>query len=263
MTPEGVRDRLTDALKEVPAGYADLRFEEESGLNFGYRGEQMDHLHTHHSAGGLARVYHQGRWGISTFDEIEEAEGALREAWEAARWLGGPEDGQGPASLKALDEIPILSLIHLPRWTRDFRGVKLDDKLSAIAKLNRILLRSDPAVESSFVTYGEGLREIHFANTRGSYFFHGRPLIAFSFWATARAGREVQQVGDSVCSTHDFGILSGREESVEQAGRRAAALLKAPPVPSGRMTVVLDPELAGVWAHEAFGHLTQVQQFGL
>jgi len=40
-------------------------------------------------------------------------------------------------------------------------------------------------------------------------------------------------------------------------GKRAAALLKAPPCEGGTYTVVLDQGLGGVFAHEAFGHLSE------
>jgi TldD protein len=39
-----------------------------------------------------------------------------------------------------------------------------------------------------------------------------------------------------------------------KASQRAVSLLKAKPAPSGRYSVVMDPELAGTFAHEAVGH---------
>jgi TldD protein len=50
------------------------------------------------------------------------------------------------------------------------------------------------------------------------------------------------------------------EDQHDRAGeiaKRAAALLSAPPLKGGEYTVVLDPILAGVFAHEAFGHLSE------
>ncbi|MFW5857295.1 MAG: TldD/PmbA family protein [Planctomycetota bacterium] len=44
---------------------------------------------------------------------------------------------------------------------------------------------------------------------------------------------------------------------IEITARRAVDLLDAPSCPGGAQTVVLDPELAGVFAHEAFGHLSE------
>jgi TldD protein len=46
---------------------------------------------------------------------------------------------------------------------------------------------------------------------------------------------------------------NGRE-TMKKAALRAVGLLKAKPAPSGRFTVIVDPRLAGVFAHEAVGH---------
>ena len=44
---------------------------------------------------------------------------------------------------------------------------------------------------------------------------------------------------------------------LEEMAQRAVALLSAPQVKGGEYTVVLDPVLAGVFVHEAFGHLSE------
>jgi TldD protein len=49
----------------------------------------------------------------------------------------------------------------------------------------------------------------------------------------------------------------GRHALAEQVARQAVDLLSAPPVQGGRYTVVCNRRLAGVFAHEAFGHLSE------
>jgi TldD protein len=44
------------------------------------------------------------------------------------------------------------------------------------------------------------------------------------------------------------------QKIMKKAAERAVNLLKAKPAPSGRFTVIVDPRLAGVFAHEAVGH---------
>ena len=73
----------------------------------------------------------------------------------------------------------------------------------------------------------------------------------------ARDGPEVQQVAFSVGSCGDFGTVDGLHGQVREAAQRAVELLSAPEVKGGEYTVVLDPVLAGVFVHEAFGHLSE------
>jgi TldD protein len=75
--------------------------------------------------------------------------------------------------------------------------------------------------------------------------------------ATARDGQLVQRAHESVSSGTDYGKVLGLEPLAETVGRRAAELLAAPKVDGGPRTVVLDPALAGVFIHEAFGHLSE------
>ena len=51
--------------------------------------------------------------------------------------------------------------------------------------------------------------------------------------------------------------LSPIPERALEAARRSVDLLSAPPVKGGIYTVVLNPTMTGVFAHEAFGHLSE------
>ena len=75
--------------------------------------------------------------------------------------------------------------------------------------------------------------------------------------ATARDGGDVQQSGLSLGSNGDYAFAEHLHEQVEEMARCAVNLLDAPQVRGGEYTVVLDPVLAGVFIHEAFGHLSE------
>jgi TldD protein len=141
--------------------------------------------------------------------------------------------------------------------THDWRGVALDEKLRLVQVYNDVLLKTDPAIATTHVHYTEAFRTVHFASTRGAAFTEERPRLVLGLTAVARDGPLVQRAHDSVSTSTDWRAALGREAQAEAAARRAAALLKAPPCPAGPQTVVLDQELAGVFAHEAFGHLSE------
>jgi TldD protein len=54
-----------------------------------------------------------------------------------------------------------------------------------------------------------------------------------------------------------YPIVEGLDDECERVVERAVGLLHAAPVKGGRTTVIVDPVLAGVFAHEAFGHLSE------
>jgi TldD protein len=51
--------------------------------------------------------------------------------------------------------------------------------------------------------------------------------------------------------------MLGLEDRARRVGERAAALLRAPKPDGGPRTVILDPAMAGVFTHEAFGHMSE------
>jgi TldD protein len=76
--------------------------------------------------------------------------------------------------------------------------------------------------------------------------------------AAARKDDNIQRAFETAGDTRSgFGVARRIDEKVEQVGRRAVELLSAPRVKAGRYPVVLDNKLAGVFVHEAFGHLSE------
>jgi TldD protein len=53
-----------------------------------------------------------------------------------------------------------------------------------------------------------------------------------------------------------FDKVTGHRDLAETVAQRAVDLLSAPSVEGGRYTVICNPRIAGVFAHEAFAHLS-------
>jgi len=245
-----VKDRLFEALKASTGDYAEIRFEHEDQTRLAYRGKEMESVSSSKHSGGIVRVCTRGGWASATFDDLDDLDHQVAEACRCAELVGREttqlaetDAGDGGDRTAAMD--------------RDFRGVGLDEKLRLLTAYNDIILGADDAIESSFVTYFDRFRTVHFASTRGAYFSEERPQVGLAYAAVARDGSLVQRSHDGVSSAVTYDVVLGREEDIASVARRAVELLKAPPCAGGQYTVVLDQELAGVFAHEAFGHLSE------
>ena len=244
-----MKDRLFEALKASNADYAEIRVETEDASSVGYRGPEVENVSSSRHQGGIVRACTKGGWGTVTFDSLDDLASRVKEACECAALVGNEET--------QLAEVQPVDIEARAEMQRDFRGISLDDKLTLVGAYNDIILKTDPAIESSRVSYSDQFRTVHFASTRGSTFMEERPRVFLHTSAVARDGSLVQRAGQSVSSTTTYDCVLGMEEKVQEAASRAVALLKAPPCEGGDYTVVLDPELAGVFAHEAFGHLSE------
>jgi TldD protein len=71
-------------------------------------------------------------------------------------------------------------------------------------------------------------------------------------------GSDVQSAHESwTYANEGFDAVLGKEETARKVAKMAHALLDARPVKAGVYSVIVDPKLAGVFVHEAFGHLSE------
>lgn len=242
-------DRMAAALAGLDADYAEIRLTEEEGVFLSLRGAETESAATHVRAGGVARACVRGGWGVVAFDDLTDLGAPLREAVACARAVG--------RETTQLAEVEPVLLDKPAEMARDFRGVPLDEKLRVLNAYNEILRKADAAIQSTQVYYADNYRTVSFASTTGHRFREERPTVRLSISARARDGTNVQGAHESWSSPCDYGIVENRQANAEAVARRAVDLLSAPKPAGGPTTVILDPRLAGVFVHEAFGHLSE------
>lgn len=244
-----MKDRLFEALKRSTADYAEIRVSVEEGLKLAYRGPEAEESSAWSGRGGIVRACTQGGWGIVSFDTLDDLPRQVEEACRCAALVGQEKT--------ELAEVAVVQQERPATLTADFRGVSLDDKIALIQGYNAIILQAGTAIQSTRVGYSEQFRTVHFASTQGSYLMEERPQVSLVLFATARDGSQVQNAYETTSSTHDYGCVLGQEALAHTAADRAIALLTAPKCAGGVHNVILNPLLAGVFIHEAFGHLSE------
>ncbi|MFC1938519.1 TldD/PmbA family protein, partial [Chloroflexota bacterium] len=135
-------------------------------------------------------------------------------------------------------------------------GIPLAEKKQMLDEYNEIIWRT-PKLQTSVIGYGDSYKKVIFASSLGSYIEQERADVSVRLSAIAAQDGDVQQAGLSLGSRGDFGKIQGIHQQVEHMAQHAGELLSAPRVKGGEYTVVLDPVLAGVFVHEAFGHLSE------
>ncbi len=245
------RELLEHALKGVEADYSEIRLEEAEASNIRYRGQEVEEAGISSSLGGNVRVLVKGGWGFVSFNDLPHPH-ELREkvalAVRQARLAGREESRLAPTPtvVESLREKPKPNPLTIP----------LAEKKELLDQYKEIIL-STPGITTSVIAYGDGWKRTVFASSQGSYVEQARSDVGLQVLAVARDGGEVQQASLSVGSRGDFLQIAHLHPQVREISRRAVELLSAPRVKGGEYTVVLDPVLAGVFVHEAFGHLSE------
>ncbi len=245
-----MRNRMADALRDTSADYAEIRIERTEQTGLGFRGPEMDAISSSSSLGGVARALVKGGWGIVTFNDLSDRPANIREAVACARLVGKEKSHLAEVE-------PIEKTIPPPKMQRDFRGVPLAEKRQLVKQYNDLMLGLHPKIQTTSARYTDRYREVYFANTQGSYFAETRPDVTVGLTAVARDGDLVQRAHEGFGRAAGFEAALDLEAKAETAAKRAADLLVAPPVQGGTYTVIVNEKLGGVFAHEAFGHLSE------
>jgi TldD protein len=243
-----MEDLIRDALRDHGAEYVEVRLESSQSSSMQYRGRDLEEVNRTSSRGGCVRALVNGGWGFVSFNETGNLREKVALAVRQARLVGNE------ATVFARGE-PVHAVVP-PLIKKDPTSIPLADKKHLFDEYNEIVWAT-PKLQTSQLGYGDGRRRIIFGNSEGSYIDQERVEVTLRVNAIARDGGDVQQSGISIGSQGDYAVVEGLHDTVRDIAQRAVAFLSAPHAAGGPSTVVLDPILAGVFCHEAFGHLSE------
>jgi TldD protein len=146
------------------------------------------------------------------------------------------------------------SVLPVPAVQEDCRDVSIEEKSALLAEIERAARH--PRVASRRAGYMERIEHVSFSDSSGTEYAYEICRSGFTVMAVASQTGNIQMGYERDHSIHGFN-LRHRQETGKKAADIAVALLDAGAVKGGKMRVVLDPELAGVFAHEAVGHASE------
>jgi TldD protein len=244
-----MRDRLDQALKVQDVEYIDIRIEDVTTSWVDFRGPDLDSIGSSRKVGGIVRALYKGGWGYSTFNDLEDLETHVKEACETSRLVGKEQSFFAPVE-------PVVDVIRAP-LVLDFRQIPLAEKKKLTEEYNQIVLGHHKHIQTSKLSYADRFKTIWYANSDGTYIEEEQPDVYIFAIAVARQGDIVQSSHESDGGPGGYQTVEHFHEKAARAASRAVELVTAPTVTGGKYTVVTDPLLTGVFAHEAFGHLSE------
>ncbi len=241
--------RARTLLSSCPCEYAEIRLSASTGTTIALSGAQVETFSSGDTIGGSVRVLNNGAWGFISFNDLDGIEGCFRRGLEISSSLTLREKSRirRSAAVRRSFATPM---------KRDFTGVSLEEKFNLISAYNKIL-RSSPKIQTTRALYRDVTSYYVYLNSEGSELAYDRAYCGVQLSSVARDGSVIQPYGESVSGYGGYEITEGREELAESVVKTAVDLLAAESVPGGTYRVVTDQKLAGVFIHEAFGHLSE------
>jgi len=242
------RDEIEKAARGHNADYVEVRFDDTATNRLVYRGRELEEIGRTRSFGGCARALVNGGWGFVSFNRPQDIRTRVKEAVAQARHVGTETSVFAPVN-PVIDVVPANVMM-------DPRTITLARKKEIFDDYNAKMLSVD-GVTSTNIVYGDAHKHVTFASSEGSYIEQERIDVVSRLAATARRNGDMQQASLSLGALNDFSYIDTLDEAAHMIANRAVDLLNAPYVEPGVYPVVLDPVLAGVFCHEAFGHLSE------
>jgi TldD protein len=235
---------------ELGADFCDLRIVNHSGTLIRIEDGLAKELLSPHDFGACIRVLFRGRWGVASTNAINKTEllSTLEDAIAAAKASSG--------EITPIVEVPPFEGEAIIEVEIDPRGVSEGKKISLLMRLERDARLESDKIANTVLGYSDSVMREMVCNSYGVFTDQTLIRTRAAILVTAKDGENRQSAFESVGRLGGFEVIEGldSEKFGVKAARTATRLLKAEKAPAGRFTVIMDPGIAGLFAHEALGH---------
>ncbi len=246
-------EKVINKISMPSKDFLDIRYAYAMGESFTVRNGRFDSVSNQTTGGVAIRALIDNAWGFTTIVTIDE-ESILKAAEKAIRIAKiGSKFAKQERKIK---DDWVFEGKGMTKLEIDPREIDKKTKFEKIIQTEKAAREFSDRIAETSSTYQETHSKECVINSKGTKVENENHVVRIMKNVIAREGTEMQCVFDSIGGTGGWELIQKWEpekEGLEAAGM-ALKLLSARKPPSGRMNVIMDPSLTGVFVHEAFGH---------
>ncbi len=211
--------------------------------------EEIENAKSNEAKGIFCRALVNGNWGFASTTK-EEKEKSIKKAIRAAKHNPIKKETE-LADVKKLNKKKNLKIKENPI------NVSQETKVEFLKEARKKAVTDN--IVSTKLTYSDSRIELTYKNSENSSGEYVLYRTGASAKAIAKKNQELQSARERVYATKGYEVFKENNflEKCEEIGKKATSLLEADSPPSGKYPVILDPDLAGVFIHEALGHASE------
>ncbi|MFX1605388.1 MAG: TldD/PmbA family protein [Promethearchaeota archaeon] len=251
--------KALDSFSNKDVSFADIRLEDRSRTNFFVTNGALRSFNRSSTAGAVARALVGECWGTASSSMplkekgyIELLEMAARRAKSCSKYSRREID---------LSEIEGTEKTIWQKVKEDPSKVSAEEKIDLVMDLDKAQKIDEKIVTANSV-YRDTRRVYRLVNTVGSKLEWDELRVRVMAQAVAREGGNLQI--DYEIEDGSAGFELARSIDLDEFGSAAAKgaieLLSADKPPSGKLTTVIDGNIAGLIAHEVCGHASEADE---
>ncbi len=244
-----MRDQLRKVISGKRADFLEIRWEEEDITSLALSGLDVDEVAKLQNSVGNVRALVDGVWGFVAFRRGDRLEDCVDQAISIAKHAGKKRRELAPVA-------PVIATLAA-ELDGDPRSIDLQTKLELIENYAGLAIGAHPNISNVLSRYQDVFQRRFYLNSEGSDILQEKCYLNASFTLIARHQDVLETYFTGANSVNGYNDLLNQEDKLQQAVDRAAAMAEAPLVQSGTYPVIMDPSMAGLFIHEAFGHLSE------
>jgi TldD protein len=256
-----IQDLMDKAIQHaltVGADFAEAKGEDTTTRNIEVVNKETRTVSQIRNMGVGVRAYCGKANGFS-FSNMLDRENVLRAAEVAVRIAKA--SSKKTLMKLSLAEVKAVKEKKTTNASRHPKDVSLDEKKDLCLRQCQTAMEAGKQIANVRSIFGEYYGTIYYSNSEGTDVSYEPLLIGLTVGCVAKKGDLIVDARDVHGGT--LGLTAFEEEKhtpekmAENAANWALEKLKAKPAPAGKFDAVIDQSLAGVLAHESFGHLSE------
>jgi len=240
---------IIDYVMDQGASYCDIRKEKWERTNLTLKDGDMEKITSGSEEGAMVRVLYNNGWGNVGTSNLSELKNTAERSLEMAKKSDKyKKEETGLAEVETHQEE-----IEMP-MKKNFLDVSTEEKISFLRDLEGHLDKD--FVKSTDLRYRDYLVDKEIATSDGTHVKMRIPRLVTYMIVTGKSDT-IQRASQGIGGTGGYEITEEAYEEKDIVLDRLETLLEAESAPSGKMSLIMDPHLAGVFSHEAFGHAAE------
>ena len=249
-------DTLEEVINQIPLSskdFLDIRYAYAMGEAFTVRNGRFDSI-SNQTTGGIAiRALIANAWGFTTIVDTDK-DSILKAANKAIKMAkaGSKYTNQE----RRISDEWVFEGTSSTKIEIDPRDIDKEVKFDKITQTEKTAREYSDTIAEASSTYQESHSKEYIVNNLGTKVSNENHVIRIMKNVVGRQGVKMQNVFDSLGGAGGWELIEKWEP--EKEGLKSAVLVEklllAREPPSGKMNIIMDPSLTGVFIHEAFGH---------
>lgn len=245
---------IQDAL-EGRADYFDVRVLDVTQTQLEMRNNEVSKAISGKESGACVRVLYHGAWGFASTPDIKEP--ALKDAADKAAKMakGISENVKEKVTLAPVKTVE--DVVEIP-MRKSFLDMDMDSKIGLL-KSTYDAIKDYDFIASMTSTYKDTYTVEEFRSSEGTQLVKKTPRVMWSLEIVGKHEDSMQSIRRRIGNTSGYEAFDNELNVTvsREAAASLVALLSGKSPPSGALPVIADPDLTGVFAHEACGHASE------